>query len=378
MGFTGVGLHYIVGAEFIARRMEQLRLRRDRSTHIMVKRIREWWVGAVLTGLTALVGPALPAHAQITDLQTAVIAFSNALDFVIGSTGNQNPGNNEAVPCPGAVPGGTEDVYDFGQDGVPDYAQMALVEALYKAGDPQVVDAVNHMAHALKTRTITVSSNQFRGTALEGFEFLVNLLRLNLPQLLETVITTLGLIDLPDGIGATPAERTVLFNQAIDGITLWGCVDNPENLLKTVCIEETTGVIFGVLVRLYDNERANLNSRVGGHAPLGDGTTVLDRWNETEALVPAPPLTKVLATDNPSFLARVDAFIHIVRNVIPGDINGDGTTNAVDVQLVINAALGLSVPSSTRPDINADGAVNAVDVQLVINAALGMDIAAQL
>jgi hypothetical protein len=55
----------------------------------------------------------------------------------------------------------------------------------------------------------------------------------------------------------------------------------------------------------------------------------------------------------------------------PFDINGDGAVNAVDVQLVINAALGLSI-APFNADVNGDGTVNAVDVQLVINAALGL------
>ena len=58
---------------------------------------------------------------------------------------------------------------------------------------------------------------------------------------------------------------------------------------------------------------------------------------------------------------------------VPGDVNGDGVVNAIDVQLVINAALGIDV-SPAEPDINGDGVVNAIDVQLVINAALGIDI----
>jgi hypothetical protein len=57
---------------------------------------------------------------------------------------------------------------------------------------------------------------------------------------------------------------------------------------------------------------------------------------------------------------------------IAGDVNGDTSTNAIDVQLVINEALGIDTGYSC--DINDDGPVNAVDVQLVINAALGIDI----
>ena len=55
----------------------------------------------------------------------------------------------------------------------------------------------------------------------------------------------------------------------------------------------------------------------------------------------------------------------------PEDIDRDGRVNAVDVQLVINAALGLNV-GDLVPDVDGSGSVNAVDVQLVINAALGV------
>jgi hypothetical protein len=51
------------------------------------------------------------------------------------------------------------------------------------------------------------------------------------------------------------------------------------------------------------------------------------------------------------------------------DINGDGVVNVVDVQRIINEALGVSTPVH---DLNNDGVVNVVDVQIVINAALGL------
>jgi hypothetical protein len=51
------------------------------------------------------------------------------------------------------------------------------------------------------------------------------------------------------------------------------------------------------------------------------------------------------------------------------DLNGDGVVNVVDVQLIINEALGVIPPIH---DLNGDGVVNVADVQLVINAALGL------
>ena len=52
------------------------------------------------------------------------------------------------------------------------------------------------------------------------------------------------------------------------------------------------------------------------------------------------------------------------------DVNRDGTVDAVDVQLVINALLEMS-KSSVNADVNLDGAVNALDLQVVINEAIG-------
>lgn len=55
-----------------------------------------------------------------------------------------------------------------------------------------------------------------------------------------------------------------------------------------------------------------------------------------------------------------------------GDVNGDSVVNAIDVQVVINEALG--IPTGNDADVNCDNTVNAVDVQLVINAVLGLPV----
>ena len=51
------------------------------------------------------------------------------------------------------------------------------------------------------------------------------------------------------------------------------------------------------------------------------------------------------------------------------DLNGDQLTNVVDVQLIINEALGVI---QAIHDLNHDSAVNVADVQKLINGALGM------
>lgn len=53
-----------------------------------------------------------------------------------------------------------------------------------------------------------------------------------------------------------------------------------------------------------------------------------------------------------------------------GDINGDGAVNVVDLQLVINAALGIEVPYDTDID---GGGTRATDIQKMVNRVLAAD-----
>jgi len=54
------------------------------------------------------------------------------------------------------------------------------------------------------------------------------------------------------------------------------------------------------------------------------------------------------------------------------DVDKSGFVDAADVQIVINAALGLALPPAYDPDLDRSGRVDIVDVQLVIYAALGI------
>ncbi len=56
--------------------------------------------------------------------------------------------------------------------------------------------------------------------------------------------------------------------------------------------------------------------------------------------------------------------------VLPGDVNGDGSVNALDVVAVINTVLGIQTLATA--DVNNDGVVNALDVVFVINKVLGI------
>ena len=64
------------------------------------------------------------------------------------------------------------------------------------------------------------------------------------------------------------------------------------------------------------------------------------------------------------------AVMSFVVGALTEDIDHSGIVDAVDIQLVINAALGLGI-GGRNADVNGDLTVDAVDVQRVINAGLG-------
>ena len=88
---------------------------------------------------------------------------------------------------------------------------------------------------------------------------------------------------------------------------------------------------------------------------------IFDSWTG-DAATTANPLS--LMIDSPKVLAA--------NFSVPGfscEINGDGATNVVDVQLMINEALGVLIAVH---DLTHDGRVDVTDIQKIINAALGV------
>jgi hypothetical protein len=57
-----------------------------------------------------------------------------------------------------------------------------------------------------------------------------------------------------------------------------------------------------------------------------------------------------------------------VNTILACDVNGDGVANVLDVQALINEALGVQKPLN---DLSGSGAVNVLDIQIELNAALG-------
>ena len=68
-------------------------------------------------------------------------------------------------------------------------------------------------------------------------------------------------------------------------------------------------------------------------------------------------------------LTVIAAAISMAASALTGDVNGDGTVNITDVNLVINSILADNY--STAADVNNDGVVNVSDVNQMIEIILG-------
>jgi len=79
------------------------------------------------------------------------------------------------------------------------------------------------------------------------------------------------------------------------------------------------------------------------------------------------------AMQEPDYFGRFDKTFPVVEPWLmppanPMDVDHSGTVDSADIQLVVNAALGM--PISYNADVDRSGAVDAVDVQLIILAVL--------
>jgi len=79
------------------------------------------------------------------------------------------------------------------------------------------------------------------------------------------------------------------------------------------------------------------------------------------------------SVEEPDYFGRFDQTFPVIEQWLAPvfsftDIDRSGTVDSVDIQLVINAALG--IPISYNADVDSSGVVDAVDVQLVILAVL--------
>jgi probable HAF family extracellular repeat protein len=78
----------------------------------------------------------------------------------------------------------------------------------------------------------------------------------------------------------------------------------------------------------------------------------------------------VTSTSNSAVTAQAIGIIQVGTGMIPCDLTQAGSVGILDVQTMINEALGVHQPLN---DINNDGVVNVVDVQTCIDEAIGLN-----
>jgi 6-phosphogluconolactonase (cycloisomerase 2 family) len=128
-----------------------------------------------------------------------------------------------------------------------------------------------------------------------------------------------------------------------------------------------------VIVGGEDPSTLTIFSRSSGKTALTFEQAIIDDGtgeNDVTGMV-GPVSIAVAPSGRNVYVASFSGAVHAFdRQFNPADVNGDSAVDAVDVQFVINSALGLTVAFNC--DINNDGEVDAVDVQIVINRALGL------
>ena len=145
----------------------------------------------------------------------------------------------------------------------------------------------------------------------------------------------------------------------------------PGALTGEVTRSDTNAVVTGALIEIDGPVRAARESDIATGIYTFDAlpaSTYTARVSKTGFIT--KQLNVNIPGDGLSILdIELDADEGQVENSL--DIDGDGQVNAVDVQLVINAVLGLNL-GGLDADVNGDNARNSIDIQQVINTVLGI------
>ncbi len=112
-----------------------------------------------------------------------------------------------------------------------------------------------------------------------------------------------------------------------------------------------------------------------GTAPGVYGSPIVVGKVTTYTLTGVAPGTYYFAVTAYNNTGVESGFSNEVTTTIPAttsacDLNADGATNALDLQVMINAILG--IPAATGRDLNGDGKVDALDLQILGNVILGV------
>lgn len=72
------------------------------------------------------------------------------------------------------------------------------------------------------------------------------------------------------------------------------------------------------------------------------------------------------------FSNEVTATVSTTPATTKCDANSDGVVNVIDLQMMINAILGIQALPAGKGDLNADGRIDVLDLQILSNVILGL------
>lgn len=186
------------------------------------------------------------------------------------------------------------------------------------------------------------------------------------PQTLEVAvrITANGLITSEETVLLTVGQNTNY------SPTLTKAVDYPSSLSGVVTGGATDGAIEGARVNAAGAVNLTTTTNASGAYSFDLLIGGVYDVRASKAAYDSTEIDVTVSNQIPAVLP-IEMFEEGFEDTEPTDLNADGEINSTDIQLVINAVLGI-VTGPINADVNGDNQVNASDIQMVINAVLGV------
>ena len=207
-------------------------------------------------------------------------------------------------------------------------------------------------------------SNSVKHIGKSAFLDCYSLKDVSIPNSIKTISTKLfaGCISLENVI--IPSSVKVIGNDAFAGCSSLTSVTIPSS------VDTISSYAFAYCNRLKD-----VYSHIPNLSKVESENSIFTVWSEdghydyTGRTLHVPQGTKATyqADENwyPYFGQIVD---DLIRDTVPGDVNGDGSVNIADINAVIDMILRGIYDSDG--DVNSDDAVNITDINVLINLIL--------
>ncbi|HOZ47005.1 MAG TPA: M4 family metallopeptidase [Candidatus Hydrogenedentes bacterium] len=167
---------------------------------------------------------------------------------------------------------------------------------------------------------------------------------------------------------------TPMTKQGVRGEPARSCTVTVVSMPTITSATPATGPSTGATTVLLTGTRLSNPKKVTfGSIPVQNIRCLGDTQLEVVSPAHAPGVVDILVTtaEGTGYLLGGYAFVDLGATIVKADVNRDGRTDALDVQLVVNVVLDrVGAKAGVDADANRDGAVNAGDIQAVVNVVL--------